>query len=121
MFAGYVQPALAQRAGEGAPVRIRLDDSAIKIIPFGIREQLSVSEDKSPEAQELIASAPPQKAVPIILIAVGVLAIPIIWEAILEMIRQTEYGGVIIDVGKQPPEITNRGLEGPFRDHRHSN
>jgi hypothetical protein len=86
---------------------MRLDDSAIKAIPPRLRQNLSVSEDKSPEAQELIASAPPQKAVPVILIVVGVLAIPIIWDAILEMIREVEYGGVIIDLSKQSPEITN--------------
>lgn len=37
----------------------------------------------------------------------GVIAIPVLWNAILEMVRQTEYGGVIIDLRTRPPMITN--------------
>jgi hypothetical protein len=99
-------PTVAQDA-DSFSVRIRLDDSAIKAIPLRARQQLTVSEETSPAAQELLNSAPPQKAVPRILIAVGVLAVPIIWDAILEMIREVEYGGVIIDLRTTPPAITN--------------
>jgi hypothetical protein len=88
-------------------VSIRLDDSAVKAIPIDARQNLSITRDNSPEAAELIAAAPPQKAIPVIFLAVGALSIPVIWDAILEMVRETEYGGVIIDTRRRPPEVTN--------------
>jgi hypothetical protein len=100
-------PELSAETADTVAVRIRLDDSAIQAIPPRVRQELSVSEDNSPSAQELIAAAPPQKAIPVILIAIGILSIPIIWDAILEMIRETEYGGVLIDMRVQPTAISN--------------
>jgi hypothetical protein len=105
LVCGAISPVSAQVGS--AEVRIRLDDSALKTIPLTTRQQLAISQDTSPIAQDFIASAPPQKAIPIILIAVGVLSVPIIWNAILEMIRETEYGGIIIDLRQHPAEITN--------------
>jgi hypothetical protein len=55
----------------------------------------------------MVADAPPQKAIPIIFVVIGVLSIPVIWETIIEMVREVEYGGVIIDTRREPPEITN--------------
>jgi len=105
-FAGPIPTAFSQ-TNDSVSVRIRLDESALKVIPLKERQQLNVSKDSSAYAQEMIAAAPPQNAIPIILIAVGILAIPMIWEAILEMIREVEYGGVIFDLQQRPPEITN--------------
>jgi hypothetical protein len=55
----------------------------------------------------MVQLSPPQRAVPVILIAVGVLSIPIIWNSIQEMYREYYYGGVLIDLRQTPPLITS--------------
>jgi hypothetical protein len=102
-----LQSAAISRAAETVEVKLRLEQSALLSIPRPARERLEVKRDESPEAQVMIAAAPQQKAVPIFFIALGVAAIPVIYEAILEMRREMEYGGVIIDCRDKPCTITN--------------
>jgi hypothetical protein len=88
-------------------VRLRADSTVLQSVPPGVRQHLQVSQDRSPAAKELAAQAPPEKAVPIILIAVGVMSIPVLYSSILEMIRQTFFGGVIIDARTKPVSVIN--------------
>jgi hypothetical protein len=41
------------------------------------------------------------------LIILGAIAIPVILQMIKELLRQTYYGGVIIDTRMQPPIVTS--------------
>jgi hypothetical protein len=92
---------------EGRSVRIRLDDSAIHAIPGDERVDVKVEEDHSSTAQAMILETPKERAVPIILIVVGVLSIPVIWDTVHEMLRREYYGGVVIDARHTPALITH--------------
>jgi hypothetical protein len=43
--------------------------------------------------------------VPIIFIIAGAIAVPVVLQMIREALRQTYYGGVIIDMRAQPPSV----------------
>jgi hypothetical protein len=102
-IAGWgMRSALAQEARQ---IRIQLDQQALNTLPGDERAGLAVTEDISPEAQALKARSPPGKAIPIIYLIVGLLSLPSIWAAIQEMLRRSEYGGVIIDTRTTPANI----------------
>jgi hypothetical protein len=88
-------------------VRLRADSTVVQSVPSDVLQHLRISQDVSPEAKALAARSPPEKAVPIILIAAGVMAIPVLYSSILEMIHQTYYGGVIIDARTKPVSVIN--------------
>ena len=90
-----------------AAVRLRVEQQALLRIPLRTRQTLSVAEDNSADAKTLVAGAPPTHAVPVFFVVAGVLAAPILYDAVLEMIRETVYGGVIMDLRDKPPTITN--------------
>jgi hypothetical protein len=97
----------AQAGNGGIAVRIRIDDSVRGSIPAVILRTLTIEPDHSDVANELINLSPPTRAVPVILIIAGVLAIPVLLEITIELTRQTYYGGVIIDARTQPPLVSN--------------
>jgi hypothetical protein len=92
---------------EGLSVRIQLDEQSIAKIPGRERAEASVVEDRSAAAQALIAAAPRERAVPIILIVVGALSVPVIWDTVQEMLRRYYYGGVLVDARQTPVSITH--------------
>jgi hypothetical protein len=88
-------------------VRLRADSTVVQSVPADARQRLRISPDRSPAAKELAAQVPPEKAVPIILIAVGVMSLPVLFSSIQEMIRQYYYGGVIFDARTTPISVIN--------------
>jgi hypothetical protein len=90
-----------------APVTLRVEQQALLRIPLSVRKNLSVQEDHSSDAQALGREVPPTHAIPIFFLVAGILAAPIVYDAILEMVRETVYGGVIMDLRNKPPIITN--------------
>jgi hypothetical protein len=91
-------------------VRLQAESSVIQGIPENQRSGMEISEDTSPQARRLAESAaagkpPAERAFPVLLIAVGVLSIPALYSAILEMWRQTIYHGVLIDARTAPVSI----------------
>jgi hypothetical protein len=116
LFGGCLPFCLAAAHGQApvaAHVRFRIDSEVFHALPQGARQNLETQEDQSPEAQEMVRLSPPQRAVPIILIAVGVLSIPIIWNSIQEIYREYYYGGVIVDLRQTPPLITSSKIIPP--------
>src|SRR5262249_34933379 len=91
--------------GGTVTVRIRADDTVRAVIPLLAQRNLNIERDQSDEAKELAQRVPPTKAVPIIFIIVGAMAVPVVLEMIREALRQTYYGGVIIDTQTQPPTV----------------
>src|SRR5580700_3339984 len=87
-------------------VRIQADSSVIQAIPEYQRSGLDISQDTSPQARRLAELVARQqradRAFPIILVAVGILSIPTLYTAILEMRRETIYHGVVIDARTTP-------------------
>jgi hypothetical protein len=53
---------------------------------------LTIEQDESDEAKELIRRSPPARAVPIVLIIVGTMAVPLVVQMIREALRQIYYG-----------------------------
>jgi hypothetical protein len=92
---------------EQITVRMRIDDSVRQSIPPIAQQGLTIDVDKSEEARELLARAPPGRAVPILVVVVGAIAVPILIQMIRESLRQIYYGGVLIDMRTEPPTITN--------------
>lgn len=95
----------AAMAQEATQIRIQLDQQALNTVPGDERADLEVTEDTSPEAEDLKKRSPPGKAIPIIYLIVGLLSLPSIWSAVQEMLRRREYGGVIIDTRTTPANI----------------
>jgi hypothetical protein len=95
------------QSSDSVTIKLRVDQEVFDAIPFGFRRGLVHQEDKSKQAQDLISSAPPERALPVILIVVGALSIPVVWNSIQEMIREYYYGGVVIDTRSTPPSIVN--------------
>ena len=56
-------------------------------------------------ARHFARRSPPERAVPIIFIIVGAMAVPVVLQMIREALRQTYYGGVMIDMRSQPPSV----------------
>jgi hypothetical protein len=94
-------------AQEAAKVRMQLDQQALNALPGDERVGLEVTEDTSPAAQGLKAHSLPGKALPIIYLIAGVLSLPSIRGAVQEMLRRTEFGGVVIDTRTSPANIRN--------------
>src|SRR6267142_4095927 len=88
-------------------VRIRVDDSVRQGIPPIAQHGLTIDVDRSDQARELIKRAPAARAVPVLVIIVGAIAVPILVQMIREALRQIYYGGVLIDTRTEPPTITN--------------
>jgi hypothetical protein len=97
---------LAQGTGQLA-VRLRIDDSVLQTIPSSERVRLSITQDSSSDAVGQASAAPASRGLPLIFIAIGVLSAPLVWQSIVEMTRQTYYGGVIIDARHAPVSIIN--------------
>jgi hypothetical protein len=68
---------------------------------------VTIAPDNSASAKALRSRAPPDRAVPLILVIVGAVALIDILQMIKELARQSYYGGVIIDCTKSPPEISS--------------
>jgi hypothetical protein len=93
--------------GDTVTVRIRADESVRAVIPPIVQRNLTIEPDQSEEAKDLARRSPPERAVPIIFIIVGAMAVPIVLQMIREALRQTYYGGVVLDMRSQPPSVTS--------------
>jgi hypothetical protein len=91
--------------GENVTVRMRVDESVRASIPILVQKNLTIEPDQSQEAKELAGLSPPERALPIIFIVVGALTVPVVVQMIREALRQTYYGGVIIDIRTEPPSV----------------
>jgi hypothetical protein len=92
---------------DAVAIRIRVDESVRAVIPTIAQRNLTIERDQSEEAKELIRRAPPERAVPIIFIIAGAMAVPVVLQMIREALRQTYYGGVVIDMRSQPPSVAS--------------
>ena len=97
--------AVAQLA-QGASVRIQLDNQELQTLGPA-RSQVQIAPDDSAPAAAMRDAAPPGRAVPLIFVVVGVLAIPVIWRTLRSMFQQVYYGGVIIDTRVTPISIVH--------------
>jgi hypothetical protein len=88
-------------------VRIRADESARAVIPPIGQGDLTIEPDQSEAAKDLAQRSPPGRAVPIIFIIVGAIAVTELLQMIKELVRQVYYGGVVIDTRTQPPSVTS--------------
>jgi hypothetical protein len=86
-------------------IRIRVDESVRAAIPILAQRNLTIEPDQSEEAKALARRAPPERAVPILFIIVGAMAVPVVLQMIREALRQTYYGGVVLDMRSQPPSV----------------
>jgi hypothetical protein len=91
--------------GDTVRVRIRADQSVRAVIPPVMQGNLTIEADQSEEAKALAGRSPPERAVPIIFIIVGAMAVPVVLQMIREALRQTFYGGVVIDTRTLPPSV----------------
>jgi hypothetical protein len=104
--APFSRPASAQQ-GDTVTVRIRADETVRAVIPPIVQGNLSIEPDQSEAAKQLAERAPAAKAVPIIFIIVGAIAVTELLQMIKELVRQVYYGGVVIDTRSQPPSVSN--------------
>ena len=88
-------------------VRIRVDDTARAVLRPIEQKTLTIEQDHSPEATELAERVPPGRALPILVIIAGAIAVTELLKMIRELYRQTYYGGVVIDTRSQQPMITS--------------
>jgi hypothetical protein len=88
-------------------IRIRADESVRAVISPIAEESLTIEPDQSEEAKDLSRRSPPGRALPIIFIIVGAIAVTELLQMIKELLRQVYYGGVIIDTRSQPPSVTS--------------
>jgi hypothetical protein len=93
--------------GETVTVRIRADESVRAVIPPIAQRNLTIERDQSKEAKDLAGRSPPERAIPIIFIIAGAMAVPMVLQMIREALRQTYYGGVMLDMRSQPPSVTS--------------
>jgi hypothetical protein len=92
---------------ETVTVRIRVDETVSGLLQPIELKSLSVEPDHSEDANKLANQTPPGRAIPIILIIVGAIALVRLLEMIQELYRKTYYGGVLINTWTTPPTITN--------------
>jgi hypothetical protein len=92
---------------ETVTLRIRVDDSVRQSIPPILQQNLRIELDQSDEANELIRRSPAGRAVPVIFIIVGAMAVPVVLQMMREAVRQFYYGGVLLDLRSQPPSVTS--------------
>jgi hypothetical protein len=88
-------------------VRIRADQAARAVLAPIEQANLTIQPDNSEEAKALAARVPPGRAIPILVIIAGAIAVTELLKIIKELYRQNYYGGVLIDTRTQPPTITN--------------
>jgi hypothetical protein len=88
-------------------IRIRVDESVRAVIPPIAQRNLTIERDQSEEAKDLARRSPPERAIPIIFIIAGAMAVPMVLQMIREALRQTYYGGVMLDMRSQPPSVTS--------------
>jgi hypothetical protein len=88
-------------------VRIRADQTARAVLAPIEQANLAIQPDNSEEAKALAERVPPGRAIPILVIIAGAIAVTELLKMIKELYRQTYYGGVLIDTRTQPPTITN--------------
>ena len=88
-------------------VRIRADERAHPVLQPIEEENLTIQTDNSAAAKDLASWVPPGRALPILVIIAGAIAVTELLEMIKELYRQTYYGGVLIDTRLQPPSITS--------------
>jgi hypothetical protein len=93
--------------GDTVTVRVRADERARAVIPPIEQENLRIEPDQSDEAKELARRSPPERAFPILFIIVGAIAATELLQMIKELLRQTYYGGVVIDARSKPPNVTS--------------
>src|SRR5262245_5506620 len=98
---------VSSQESETVTLRIRVDDSVRQSIPPILQRNLIIEQDRSEEAQELIRRAPPARAVPVMFIIVGAIAVPVVVQVIRDSLFQTHYGGVLVDMRSQPASITS--------------
>jgi hypothetical protein len=99
--------AASAQQGDTVTIRIRVDESVRAVIPPIVQRNLMIELDQSEEAKDLARRSPPERAVPIIFIIAGAMAVPVVLQMIREALRQTYYGGVILDMRSQPPSVTS--------------
>jgi hypothetical protein len=97
----------SSQQGDMVTVRMRVDESVRAAIPPLAQRNLTIEPDRSQEAKQLAQRAPPERAIPIIFIIAGAMAVPMVLQMIREALRQTYYGGVIIDMRSEPPSVTS--------------
>jgi hypothetical protein len=105
--AGQVPVSANGQPDDTVTVRIRVDDTVRQIIPPILQRKLTIEQDQSEEANELIRRSPPARAVPVIFIIVGAMAVPVVLQMVREALRQIYYGGVLIDMRTQPSTVTS--------------
>jgi hypothetical protein len=93
--------------GDMVTIRIRADETVRAVLPPIIQGNLAIEADQSKEANDLAKRSPPERAVPIIFIIIGAMALVQLMQMIKELLRQVYYGGVIIDTRSQPPSVTS--------------
>src|SRR5215813_10978888 len=96
--------AIAQQ-GDTLTVQIHVDESVRAVIPPIVQRNLKIEPDQSEEAKDLARRSPPERAVPIRFVITGAIAVPVVLQMIREALRQTYYGGVVIDMRSQPPSV----------------
>jgi hypothetical protein len=99
--------AASAQQSDTVTVRMRVDESVRAAIPPIVQRNLTIEPDQSDEAKALAGRSPPERAVPIIFIIVGALTVPMVLQMIREALRQTYYGGVIIDMRTEPPSVAS--------------
>jgi hypothetical protein len=92
---------------ERVTVRIRADDAARAVLQPIEQKNLKIEPDNSEAARKLAERVPPGRAVPVLVIIAGAIAVTELLKMIQELYRQTYYGGVVIDTRQQPPEISS--------------
>jgi hypothetical protein len=105
-IAGSDRRASAQQS-DMVTVRIRADASVRAVIPPIVQGSLTIEPDQSAEAKDLARRSPPDRAVPILFIIVGAIAVTELLGMIKELVREVYYGGVLIDMRAQPPNVTS--------------
>ena len=88
-------------------VRIRVDDTARAVLQPVEQRNLTIEPDNSQEAKDLAKRVPAGRALPILVIIAGAIAVTELLRMIKELYRQTYYGGVVIDTRRQPPLISS--------------
>ncbi len=88
-------------------VNIRVDESVRNLLSPAEEDELKINRDSSEQGKALAQKAPKDRALPIMLIIVGAIAIIRLLEMIQELYRKTYYGGVLIDTRTKPVSITN--------------
>jgi hypothetical protein len=89
-------------------VRIRADESVRALISPFRQSSLAIEHDQSKEAQELVRRSPrTARYIPIIFSIVGAVAVTELLQVIRGILDQPYYGGAVIDMRTQPPNVTS--------------